>query len=198
MQQDEEQDVNNTTYKGMDQEDKEATEPLLLQSIEAADATNSNTTNNNSPQKAKKKTGNKLAMSSVVKVFVVKTKVSYKMPWQKKAPKNSTGSGFTISGRRILTNAHVVEDATSIMYDPHNLCIRSPPPRNCSPPDLSLLLSLRVRRHGNPKRFVAKVLCVGHQCDIALLQVDDDAFWKGTVLLFCSALPLYLMEGEEI
>jgi S1-C subfamily serine protease len=57
-----------------------------------------------------------VAMGSVVKVFVVRAKLSYKMPWQRKAPKNSSGSGFTIHPRRILTNAHVVEDSTTIMY----------------------------------------------------------------------------------
>ncbi len=35
----------------------------------------------------------------------------------------------------------------------------------------------RVRRHGNPKRFVARVVCIGYQCDIAMLEVDDEAFW---------------------
>jgi hypothetical protein len=67
-----------------------------------------------------------VAMGSVVKVFVVKAKVSYKMPWQRKAPKNSSGSGFTIHPRRILTNAHVIEDSTTIMFVP-------PPPRLISP-----------------------------------------------------------------
>lgn len=74
-----------------------------------------------SPKQRKAKGGTKgvraLPMGSVVKVFVVKAKVNYKLPWQRKAPKNSNGSGFTIHDRRILTNAHVVEDSTTIMYD---------------------------------------------------------------------------------
>ncbi len=59
-------------------------------------------------------------MGSVVKVFVVRAKVSYAMPWQRKSSKNSSGSGFTIHPRRILTNAHVVEDAITVMY----VCLR--------------------------------------------------------------------------
>ena len=32
------------------------------------------------------------------------------MPWQTKQQRESTGSGFIVEGRRILTNAHCVAD----------------------------------------------------------------------------------------
>ncbi|KAL6044447.1 putative Serine endopeptidase degp2 [Balamuthia mandrillaris] len=102
-----------------------------------------------------------IPLSSVVKVFTVKSSVSYKRPWQKKGPKNSSGSGFIIGGKRILTNAHVVENFTTIM----------------------------VRRHGSPKRYMAEVLCIGYQCDIALLRVQDEAFWEGHKPLEFGAVP---------
>jgi hypothetical protein len=47
----------------------------------------------------------------------------------------------------------------------------------------------RVRRHGNPKRFVARVVCIGYQCDIALLEVDDEAFWAGYTPLQFGGVP---------
>eukprot|EP01087_Luapelamoeba_hula_P010354 TRINITY_DN2738_c0_g1_i1.p1 TRINITY_DN2738_c0_g1~~TRINITY_DN2738_c0_g1_i1.p1 ORF type:complete len:629 (-),score=95.96 TRINITY_DN2738_c0_g1_i1:30-1916(-) len=100
-------------------------------------------------------------LSSVVKVFVVRSKVSYVLPWQKRAPKNATGSGFCISDQRILTNAHVVEGHTAVL----------------------------VRRHGNPKRYEAQVVCIGYQCDIALLKVDDVSFWHGYTPLKFGKVP---------
>jgi len=122
------------------------------------------------------------AMGSVVKVFVVRAKLSYKLPWQRKAPKNSSGSGFTIHPRRILTNAHVVEESTTIMHVlPTSSLLLSPP--------LHILHACRVRRHGHPKRYVARVVCIGHQCDLALLAVDDDAFWEGYVPLRFGDVP---------
>lgn len=47
----------------------------------------------------------------------------------------------------------------------------------------------RVRRHGYPKRYVARPVCIGHQCDIALLAVDDDAFWADYTPLSFGGVP---------
>lgn len=59
--------------------------------------------------------------------------------------------GFVISGRRILTNAHVVADYTFVL----------------------------VRKHGSPTKYRAEVQAVGHECDLAILVVDNDEFWEG-------------------
>ncbi len=61
----------------------------------------------------------------------------------------STASGFIVgalSERRILTNAHAVANQMQVM----------------------------LRKHGNARKFPARVLAVGHECDIALLTVDAD------------------------
>lgn len=42
--------------------------------------------------------------------------------------------------------------------------------------------SVYVRRPGNPKKWQAEVLCVGHVCDLALLTVKDDAFWDAELM----------------
>jgi len=36
-----------------------------------------------------------------------------------------------------------------------------------------------VRKYGSAKKYVAKVLQVGHDCDLALLTVENDSFWQG-------------------
>ncbi|CDJ67056.1 trypsin, putative [Eimeria necatrix] len=88
--------------------------------------------------------------ASVVKIFVNTVKADFVSPWQMMAPKEQTGSGFVVEGRMIMTNAHLVADQTRVL----------------------------VRRHGNPKRFLARVLAVCHECDLALVTVDDDVFWE--------------------
>ena len=53
-------------------------------------------------------------MQSVVKLFVQISTPNYSMPWQMKRQYQSKGSGFVISKRRILTNAHVVAYQKSV------------------------------------------------------------------------------------
>eukprot|EP00939_MAST-03C_sp_MAST-3C-sp1_P005530 g5530.t1 len=90
-------------------------------------------------------------MAFVVKLFVTMVKPNYSTPWQMGKQKKSTSTGFVISGRRILTNAHCVAYQTSV----------------------------KVRKHGSAKKVKARVVQVGHDCDLALLTVDDDKFWEG-------------------
>lgn len=89
-------------------------------------------------------------LRSVIKIFAVRTEPNLSMPWQMKRQYSTTASGFAISDNRIVTNAHAVAFQTSI----------------------------RVRKHGSAEKFVAKVVGVCHQSDLAVLTVDDEAFWK--------------------
>lgn len=102
-----------------------------------------------------------LDFSAVVKLFVARSRVSYKMPWQRQPISNVTGSGFLIEGRLIVSNVHVVQDATSIL----------------------------VRRHGSARKYLAHVLCMGWQCDLALLTVDDKRFWHSHVAVKLGGVP---------
>lgn len=86
---------------------------------------------------------------AIVKVFTTSRTYDYDSPWQASGVENATGSGCIISGRRILTNAHVVSNATYI----------------------------EVQRYGDPDKYTATVLAVSHEADLALLQVDKKAFF---------------------
>jgi S1-C subfamily serine protease len=90
-------------------------------------------------------------MSSVVKIFTVHSPPDYYQPWQNLGQISSSGSGFIIKGNRILTNAHNVANQTFVM----------------------------VRKQGDPKRYEAKVEYAGHDCDLAILQVNDPDFFTG-------------------
>ncbi|KAG8378963.1 hypothetical protein BUALT_Bualt07G0039100 [Buddleja alternifolia] len=90
-------------------------------------------------------------MDAVVKVFCVHAGPNFSLPWQKKRQHSTSNSGFVIEGRRVLTNAHSVEHYTQV----------------------------KLRRRGSDTKYVATVLAVGTECDIALLTVEDDEFWEG-------------------
>ncbi|EIE20222.1 trypsin-like serine protease [Coccomyxa subellipsoidea C-169] len=100
-------------------------------------------------------------METVVKVFCMHSEPNYSLPWQRKRQFSSTSSGFIISGKRILTNAHSVDHHTQV----------------------------KVRRRGSDTKFVAAVLAVGTECDIAMLTVEDEEFWEGLCPVNFGELP---------
>lgn len=64
----------------------------------------------------------------------------------------SSGSGFCLPGRRIMTNAHVVANA----------------------------IDIRVRPHGSAKRYAGKVRVYGPDVDLAIVEIEPsvaDDFW---------------------
>lgn len=110
-----------------------------------------------------------LALDSVVKIFTVTSSPNYFLPWQNKSQRETMGSGFVISGRRILTNAHVVADHTFVL----------------------------VRKHGSPTKHKAEVLAVGHECDLAILVVESEEFWQGMNHLELGDIP-FLQEAVAV
>lgn len=52
--------------------------------------------------------------NSVVKVFSTVRSPDFSKPWSKQAPREVGGSGVIIEGKRILTNAHVVQYASQV------------------------------------------------------------------------------------
>jgi len=87
----------------------------------------------------------------VVKVFVTTSAPSFLSPWTKKPQSSSTGSAFPIGPQQLLTNAHVVKDATVV----------------------------RVRRRGDYRKYTARVVRACPLRDLALLSVEDADFWEG-------------------
>lgn len=101
------------------------------------------------------------AMDAVVKVFCVHTDPNFSLPWQRKRQYSSSSSGFIIGGRRVLTNAHSVEHHTQV----------------------------KLKKRGSDTKYLATVLAIGTECDIALLTVSDDEFWEGVVPVEFGNLP---------
>ena len=94
---------------------------------------------------------------AVVKIIVVSHLIDKKEPWNSSVQRSS-GSGFIIDGDRILTNAHVVSNATFI----------------------------EVQKHAETKRYEAVTVAISHEADLAILQLKekDDAFFTTPQLKF--------------
>lgn len=99
--------------------------------------------------------------NSVVKIYAVASNYNYDNPWQMSGQSNNTGSGSIIAGNRILTNAHVVSNHTFI----------------------------QVKKAGEPDRYTARLEAVSHDSDLAILTVDDPAFFKNAVPIQIGELP---------
>jgi len=100
-------------------------------------------------------------LKSVVKVFCTDVRPNFALPWQMEQQESSFSSGFVIPGQRILTNAHGVAWHSVV----------------------------RVRKHGDSRKFAATVEHVAHECDLALLKVEDPQFWAGLEPLELGDLP---------
>ena len=46
-----------------------------------------------------------------------------------------------------------------------------------------------MKRRADDQKFLAQVLAIGIDCDIALLTVEDEAFWEGVTPLELGTLP---------
>ncbi|KAK8455192.1 hypothetical protein SEVIR_4G101800v4 [Setaria viridis] len=101
------------------------------------------------------------SMDAVVKVFCVHTEPNFSLPWQRKRQYSSSSSGFIIGGRRVLTNAHSVEHHTQV----------------------------KLKKRGSDTKYLATVLAIGTECDIAMLTVEDDEFWEGVLPVEFGSLP---------
>lgn len=98
---------------------------------------------------------------AIVKVYAVYNKPDYYNPWQMQGPQARSGSGCIIDGNRILTSAHVVAEQ----------------------------IFVQVKRAGQAKRYTAAVGIVAHESDLAILVVEDDAFFAGVEPLQIGDLP---------
>ena len=99
--------------------------------------------------------------NSVVKIFVNTDPPNFLRPWTTHGIGFRTGSGSIIEGRHILTSAHVVSDHTFI----------------------------QVKKHGDPRRYTADVEAIGHDCDLALLNVKDPRFFENVEPIELGSLP---------
>ncbi len=92
---------------------------------------------------------------SVVQIYTSHRKYDYESPWDSPNIIKSGGSGFVIAPNLVMTNAHLVADTTF----------------------------LEVRLNGYSERYSAKAIIIGHDCDLALVFVEDPEFSKRALSL---------------
>ncbi len=98
---------------------------------------------------------------SVVQIYIFMQKPDWTAPWRYDPVQSASGSGFVIKGKRIMTNAHVVSWSRQII----------------------------VRKYQDPKPYLARVEFIGHDCDLAVLKVEDESFFADVPALDFGALP---------
>lgn len=101
------------------------------------------------------------AKKNTVMVEVTSQVWDYRLPWNPGTVSSGRGAGFIVAGKKILTNAHVVSGARNIT----------------------------VQREADPRRYAARVQYVAHDCDLAMLEVEDGAFFRGTSHLDLGGIP---------
>jgi S1-C subfamily serine protease len=82
---------------------------------------------------------------SVFRIEVATQMPDYQTPWNTGRFSGGIGTGFLIGKNKILTNAHVVSNGRRVL----------------------------VTVYGSPKKYPAKVEFVAHDCDLAVLSVED-------------------------
>jgi len=102
-----------------------------------------------------------LIRKSLVRIQTSSQEPDYSVPWNAGRIGGGIGAGFVISGNRIMTNAHVVSDARYIVVD----------------------------KLGDPQPYTARVKYIGHDCDLAVLDVEDPTFFKGMEPLEFDGIP---------
>lgn len=99
--------------------------------------------------------------ASMVRITTTSQQPDYEVPWNPGTVGGGVGAGFIIEGKRIMTNAHVVSNATFIT----------------------------VVKEGDPTPWEARVLHVAHDCDLAIIGVYDETFFEGTKPLEFGGIP---------
>ncbi|KAH9730191.1 protease Do-like 2 [Citrus sinensis] len=121
-------------------------------------------------------------LNAVVKVYCTHTAPDYSLPWQKQRQYTSTGRQcFYDWGRETFDKCTLC----GTLY-PGGTCMNM---EACSMLWQKKFLRVKVKRRGDDTKYVAKVLARGVDCDIALLSVESEEFWKDAEPLCLGHLP---------
>ncbi|MEZ5301290.1 MAG: trypsin-like peptidase domain-containing protein [Verrucomicrobiales bacterium] len=85
----------------------------------------------------------------------------FRTPWNAGRPGGGSGTGFLIGENVFLTNAHVVSNASKVI----------------------------IRKVGDPAPHPAKILHIAHDCDLAMLALEDPEPFQGVEPLQIGGVP---------
>ena len=86
---------------------------------------------------------------------------NYRTPWLPGNNGGGSGTGWVVGPGRVMTNAHVVSNARFLTLEKEN----------------------------DPKKYIAEVEHIAHDCDLAILKVKDPSFFSNTQALPLGGIP---------
>jgi S1-C subfamily serine protease len=98
---------------------------------------------------------------SVARINTTAQEANYRIPWLPGNSGGGSGTGWVVEGDRLVTNAPVVSNARFIT----------------------------VEKENDPKKYIATVEHIAHDCDLALLKLEDSDFFKYTKPLAVGGIP---------
>lgn len=98
---------------------------------------------------------------SVIQITTFSQQPVWDAPWRFDNVRRSSGSGFVIKGKKIMTNAHVVSWAKQIL----------------------------IRKYQDPRPYLARVTYHAHDADLAIIEPEDERFFEGLEPLEIGELP---------
>lgn len=99
--------------------------------------------------------------NSIVRIEAATQVPNYREPWKAGRFSGGIGTGFLIGPNRFLTNAHVVSNARRLL----------------------------ITVHGSPQKHPARILHIAHDCDLAILEVEDFTPFEGFEYLNVGLVP---------
>jgi len=99
--------------------------------------------------------------NSIVRIEAATQVPDYREPWKAGRFSGGIGTGFLIGKNKFLTNAHVVSNARRLL----------------------------ITMHGSPQKHPARILHIAHDCDLALLEVEDFSSFEGLQYLNIGTVP---------
>ncbi len=97
----------------------------------------------------------------IVLIEAANLQPDYINPWNAGAQGGGSGTGFLVGPNRFLTNAHVVSNE----------------------------IQLLIRKYGDAEKYAARILHIAHDCDLALLELEDPSAFEEVKPLTIGGVP---------
>ena len=98
---------------------------------------------------------------AVVRIENSSLNPDYKTPWNSGRDSGGNGTGWLVAENKFLTNAHVVSNSR-IIY---------------------------IKKVGDAKPYRARIVHIAHDCDLAMLELEDPSAFKGVKPFDVGRLP---------
>jgi S1-C subfamily serine protease len=102
-----------------------------------------------------------IVRKSLCRVSNTSLEPNYRVPWLPGQTGGGSGTGWVVGKDRVITNAHVASNARFLTLEKEN----------------------------DPKKYIAEVEFIAHDCDLAILRVKDVSFFNETKPLPLGGIP---------